>query len=159
MKALTLTQPWATLVAIGAKKIETRSWNRNYRGPLAIYTGKDTKFISMRGKDYICDEHPFRDVLMKAGTFPWKNNYPGDFPLGFVIATCELISIKKIDEYDWLPGAVWKFGTRYWNGSEQEKAFGDYTQGRYMWFLANVKILPEPIAAKGALLLWEWNEI
>ena len=26
MKALTLTQPWATLVAIGAKRIETRSW-------------------------------------------------------------------------------------------------------------------------------------
>jgi hypothetical protein len=36
MKVLTLAQPWATLVAIGAKKIETRSWPTNYRGPLAI---------------------------------------------------------------------------------------------------------------------------
>src|SRR6202030_2406661 len=40
MKALTLTQPWATLVAIGAKRIETRSWPTLYRGPLAIYAAK-----------------------------------------------------------------------------------------------------------------------
>ena len=31
MKALTLTQPWATLVAIGAKRIETRIWRTDYR--------------------------------------------------------------------------------------------------------------------------------
>ena len=37
VKVLTLTQPWATLVAIGAKKIETRSWSASYRGPLAIH--------------------------------------------------------------------------------------------------------------------------
>lgn len=40
MKAITLTQPWATLVAIGAKRIETRSWATRYRGPLAIHAAK-----------------------------------------------------------------------------------------------------------------------
>lgn len=40
MKALSLTQPWATLVAIGAKKIETRSWSTSYRGPVAIHASK-----------------------------------------------------------------------------------------------------------------------
>lgn len=35
MKALTLTQPWATLVAIQAKRIETRSWGTDYRGWIA----------------------------------------------------------------------------------------------------------------------------
>ena len=40
MKVLTLTQPWATLVAIGAKRIETRSWSTKYRGPLAIHAAK-----------------------------------------------------------------------------------------------------------------------
>jgi hypothetical protein len=39
MKGLTLTQPWATLVAIGAKRIETRSWPTRYRGLLAIHAG------------------------------------------------------------------------------------------------------------------------
>jgi hypothetical protein len=41
MKALTLTQPWASLVAIGAKRIETRSWSTKYRGPIAIHAAKD----------------------------------------------------------------------------------------------------------------------
>ena len=40
MKALSLTQPWASLVVIGAKCYETRSWATNYRGPLAIHASK-----------------------------------------------------------------------------------------------------------------------
>lgn len=37
MKALTIWQPWATAIAIGAKRIETRSWETHYRGPIAIH--------------------------------------------------------------------------------------------------------------------------
>ncbi len=40
MKALTLTQPWAHLVAVGAKRVETRSWPTPYRGPLAIHAAQ-----------------------------------------------------------------------------------------------------------------------
>lgn len=40
MKALTVTEPWATLIAIGAKRIETRSWPTDYRGPVAIHASK-----------------------------------------------------------------------------------------------------------------------
>jgi len=35
MKALTLYQPFASLVALGLKQVETRSWRTSYRGPLA----------------------------------------------------------------------------------------------------------------------------
>jgi activating signal cointegrator 1 len=34
---LTLWQPWASLVALGVKTIETRSWSTKYRGPIAIH--------------------------------------------------------------------------------------------------------------------------
>lgn len=37
MKALSLRQPWASLVADGRKTIETRTWRTRYRGPLAIH--------------------------------------------------------------------------------------------------------------------------
>jgi hypothetical protein len=40
IKALTLIQPWATLIADGRKLIETRSWSTDYRGLLAIHAGK-----------------------------------------------------------------------------------------------------------------------
>lgn len=39
MKAITLHQPWASLIALGVKTVETRSWNTNYRGTLAIHAG------------------------------------------------------------------------------------------------------------------------
>lgn len=39
MKALTICQPHASLVGIGVKPVETRSWSTKYRGPLAIHAG------------------------------------------------------------------------------------------------------------------------
>ena len=32
MRALSLTQPWATAIALGIKHWETRSWSTSYRG-------------------------------------------------------------------------------------------------------------------------------
>lgn len=39
MKAITLWQPWASLIADGRKKIETRPRPWNYVGPVAIHAG------------------------------------------------------------------------------------------------------------------------
>jgi len=36
MKALSVKEPWAGLIANGAKTIETRTWNTNYRGQILI---------------------------------------------------------------------------------------------------------------------------
>ena len=40
MKALTLKQPWATLISEGLKEYEFRSWKTNYRGKILIHSGK-----------------------------------------------------------------------------------------------------------------------
>lgn len=37
MKAITIWQPWASLIACGVKQYETRSWPTKYRGPIAIH--------------------------------------------------------------------------------------------------------------------------
>lgn len=39
MKALTVKQPWATLISEGIKKYEFRSWKTNYRGKILIHAG------------------------------------------------------------------------------------------------------------------------
>ena len=39
MKALTIKEPWATLIIEGYKKYEFRSWKTNYRGKLLIHAG------------------------------------------------------------------------------------------------------------------------
>lgn len=40
MKAITVRQPWARCVAIGAKNVENRGRATAYRGPLAIHAAK-----------------------------------------------------------------------------------------------------------------------
>ncbi len=40
MKALSVRQPWASLIASGAKTIELRSWRTHHRGPLVIVAGR-----------------------------------------------------------------------------------------------------------------------
>lgn len=136
MKALTLTQPWATLVAIGAKRIETRSWNTNYRGPLAIHAAAG-KYVD----DYLLMKiEPFYSELRKAGIESRLQ-----IPLGGVVATCNLVRVDSIKEgYE-------KYITH------NERSFGDYTAGRFAWILENITALPEAIGAKGALGLWEWS--
>jgi hypothetical protein len=151
MKALSLLQPWATLIAIGAKQIETRSWNTAYRGPLAIHASLSKRFISMRSSDYVCGEEPFRSILTaEARRIVYAYPHPLEsakriLPLGVVIATCNLVDVQPTHVIsDALSG--------------QEAAFGDFTPGRFAWFLDNIKMLPEPVPAKGKLGLWEWME-
>lgn len=63
MKAISLWQPWATLVAIDAKRFETRSWKTNYRGLLAIHAAKKFELVQ---KEY-CLQDPFFAVLKANG--------------------------------------------------------------------------------------------
>jgi hypothetical protein len=45
MKAITVKEPWASLIASGAKLVENRSWRTRHRGPLAIHAAKPTGAI------------------------------------------------------------------------------------------------------------------
>ncbi len=45
MKALTISQPFASLIADGEKWIENRTWQAFYRGRLAIHAGRGTQYL------------------------------------------------------------------------------------------------------------------
>jgi hypothetical protein len=165
MKAITLTQPWATLVAIGAKRIETRSWSTFYRGPLAIHAGKGLGKGGERAHKALCGTEPFCSVLNEA----CKAHYDGldksvgvlramaespFMPMGAIIATCDLVGCVST-EYIKQVKMIRMEGYPDWLWTEQEKAFGDYSDKRFAWLLADVKLLPTPIPYKGALSLWE----
>jgi hypothetical protein len=131
VKCLSLLQPWATLVAIGEKKIETRSWNTHYRGPLAIAASKRFSNESI----FALLIPPFWNVLESAGYRQVE-----DYPVGSILCVCDLVDVVRITADN--------------DPLAPERSFGNYTPGRYAWHLANVRALPEPIPAKGALGLW-----
>jgi len=43
MKAITIQQPWAELIACGVKTVENRSWPTKHRGRIAIHAGMSRK--------------------------------------------------------------------------------------------------------------------
>lgn len=148
MKGLTLTQPWASLVAIGEKRIETRSWQTSYRGPLAIHAGKGLKPVGNRaGLCNLCLTDPFFSALFEGGI-----EGPDDLPLGAVVATADLAACLPTEHLDELLERMPSMAD--FEPSPNEKAFGDYTPERFGWVLRNVKPLSTPIPCSGALSLW-----
>ena len=138
MKALTLTQPWASLVASGHKTIETRSWSTSYRGPLAIHAAKTWPTWA---------KHFWRDNRQHVAVI---DLLPRTLPLGAIIATCVLVDVVSTD------CSVAEVGRERTNRIEREKLLGDYSAHRFMWFLESVRAPEEPIPAVGHLSLWEW---
>lgn len=150
MKVLSLLQPWASLVVLGHKKIETRSWNTKYRGELLIHAsmGKKKEGISLFNES--------------KSSFLYNSEFGGiafnDLPFGAIIGKVNLIatipteSVLKSEGYriDDENGKMlhdWKF-------SNKERAFGDYSLNRFGWLLSDPILFKEPIPCKGQLLIW-----
>lgn len=144
MKAITLWQPWASLVAIGAKSIETRSWAPGYRGPLAIHAGQAWDGTLVR----LCKSEPFAEVLEAAGLCERgpRGGWRTSLPFGAVVAVCRVADCLPTEEV---------FGV--YGETRHERAFGDYTPGRWAWVLSDLRQLPEPLPARGRQQLWEWD--
>lgn len=132
MKALTLTQPWATLVVLGIKRWETRGWFRRDVGRFAIHAGKG----------WSAEDRAFADDLHERGVLPVPRR---ELPLGAVIGEVNL-------------GGLVQTGTAVRKGyiSDLEQSLGNYEPGRYAWELFDPVAYPEPIPARGSLGFWDW---
>lgn len=135
MKAISLWQPWATLIAIGAKEYETRSWAQSYRGTIAIHAAKRTSEIQrvLNKPDMACylNDEGYHKVQ--------------DFPLGAIVAFAKLTAIYRTEELR--PHL-----------SPKELQYGDFSNGRFAWRIEQVAILDEPIPARGQQGLWDWRD-
>ena len=63
MKALTVKQPWATLIAEGMKEYEFRSWKTNYRGKLLIHAGAGIDKDAMKKFKHLNLEYPSKKIV------------------------------------------------------------------------------------------------
>jgi activating signal cointegrator 1 len=128
MKALSLTQPWATAVAQRVKGWETRSWPTSYRGLLAIQAAKG----------FPKDEREFGEELISEGLLHVPN---GNFPVGEIICICKLVQCSPTVVIAPRLGPI-------------ELRLGDYSEGRFCFKLESVSELATPIPVRGSLGLW-----
>lgn len=155
MKGLTLTQPWAQLVALGEKRFETRGWPTKYRGPLAIHAAKGLA-DPVRNEDGLrewCMADPFATALGRHGI-----SVAEQLPRGALVAICDLVDVLAIPGE--LKAAVEERGRGlgidgFEGPAEFERAFGDYSSGRYAFALANVRALTPPIRFRGSQGLFD----
>lgn len=141
MKAITIKQPWATLIVLGKKKFETRSWQTKHRGPIAIHAGKTIDKEA-------CEDTWIKGALAEHGIKSYK-----ELPTGAVLATAELVDCHKVTT-NFCEEVILSTGPDIIG---LEVKFGDYTEGRFAWELSGVQELPASVSAKGQLSLWEWE--
>lgn len=132
MKGLTVLQPWASLIAVGAKRVETRGWRTPYRGPVLITA---SKAFPRTLRDLAAGE-PFDAILRRHGLDPAR------LPTGVALAVATLART--------IPTA----GPRTPGIDPAEIPLGYFDPGRSAWCLEHVRPLRHPVKVRGALGLW-----
>lgn len=152
MKALTLWQPWASLIALGHKHIETRCWSTKYRGEIAVHSAAKLppKWLGASRfqpefRDHLADcFNCRRDVDDRTGLH--VDDVIKKLPYGRVLCVIALTEIRETSDF-----MVQETIT------DQERAFGNYEPGRYAWYFDLIATFNEPIPAKGNRMLWNWD--
>ena len=130
MRALSLWQPHASLIAIGVKRFETRTWQppKAFVGQrIAIHAAKRRDDLYGLQVTWSDDDNAVATALQPHILSPW------DLPLGCVVCTAILAEAVSTDHHDF-----------------SGEAFGNFESGRWAWRLTDVQHLPEPVPWRGA---------
>jgi hypothetical protein len=151
VKAISLWQPWATLVAIGEKQIETRHWclPRSLVGQrIAIHAAKTLGPEGLTKFRERCHQYPFFDALKAHVPDDGSDDigpriFVDDLPRGAIVCTCVVRS-------------AWEMGRNLSvqeilerSTSPREEHFGWYADGRWAWMLSDVEALETPVPCTG----------
>lgn len=144
MRAISLWQPWASAIALGAKTIETRHWATDYRGPIALHAAK--RCVLSELIYYSCCWNwngVFYDLLHeKHDVKLWEV-----LPFGAVIAVAELVDCRPTESFTLgeveTPRKPQRETSDLYNWTERQ--LGNFDLGRFGWVLANVRPLADPV--------------
>ena len=156
MKAISIKQPWASLIAHGIKDIENRTWKTNYRGKVYIHASakqagsydellNDLQKIEFKEKYYrvtLRKQHHFSAIIGEVDIVDCVINHPS-------------IWAEKTNTIHKKPSSKDK------NLRGYDSALKMYQRNKpiYNWVLANPVIYEKPILnVKGKLSFWEFEK-
>ncbi len=141
MKAITIKQPWASLIVEGIKDIENRTWKTNYRGRVLIHSSADKKFNTSLTEDQFKAIIP---LICKGVSIPLdekehgiKKQYGWKFSHDYssIIGSVEIIDCVQNHP------SIWAI------------------EGQWHWVLANPIKFEHPTPnIKGKLSFWEFDD-
>jgi hypothetical protein len=130
MPAISLHQPWASLVAIGAKRYETRHW----RAPARLIGQRVAIHAAARAKHPPLEDDSLKQIYAAFG----GRLAALSVPRGAIVCTATLAGVERVEDVP-------------------HDAFGDYSPGRFAWRLDDVRALAEPVAVKGRQGWFRWT--
>lgn len=149
IKGLSLWQPWASLMAVGAKKFETRSWSTAWRGLVAIHAAKTwngaLRETAMQSRFRAALES---ECATPAGNETWQRYQPKALPRGCFVALGKLRHCLSTTRHAKLIPPE----------SSDEFWFGNYSADRFMWVFDQIWSLATPVFARGSQGLWTLDE-
>lgn len=90
-RALSIRQPWASMIVLGYKPVENRTWKTNYRGDLLIHAAQA---FDQDGYDWISEHLPHIPIIgMK-------------FPRGGIIGSARVVDCVTSYDSPWFSGPV-----------------------------------------------------
>ncbi|MBE9036019.1 ASCH domain-containing protein [aff. Roholtiella sp. LEGE 12411] len=131
IKAISLHQPWASLIPMRLKKYETRSWATNYRGPLLICAAKKTSAQQQQ----IYANIFYKYQIQLAETDNWLEW--DDLPKG-----CAVVLVDLTDCIRMTPTFIDQ-------QPQTELDTGDWTVGRFAWKFKKIRRIMPPIQIIG----------
>lgn len=139
MKVISIWQPWASLIVLGHKFFETRTW-----APPTSVIGQTIGIASTKNvlpaQRAAFEEENFQKFYQTLDMPPFD-----ELPRGHLVGTARLDSYEQITE-DFLDEITF-----------EEQAYGWFKIGGYAWRLMDRKPLPHPIPIRGAQGLFDWK--
>lgn len=137
---LSLWQPWASLVVLGLKRFETRSWSTRHRGELLIHASQP---IARSG---------IPPNVEAIAVEVWGERWLRAVPFGAIVGSVNLDEVYRVERVDQRSDAdLVTFEKRLRlsiTEDAREIALGDYRDNRFAWKLSNPQPR-EPIACRG----------
>lgn len=149
--AITLWQPWASLIADGYKTFETRSWSASPHivgQRIAIHAAaRPTRYDDIW--HFRAELWHYNRLLLPTNSLLTRH-IREELPHGAIVAIARLV---KCVEMPW-PQFYAEVGSDLAQRIRKDARYGDFTAGRYAWFLEDIQKLDEPIPATGARGFW-----
>lgn len=132
MKALTLKQPWATLLAAGTTRYNMRPWRTRHRGRLALFAGRhfDEDAVDL------CLHEDMRPHLVRAGCA-----YLIELPLGSLVGTARLVDCVPARELT--PQEI--------DPADPAIRFSGVFPGQWAWIFEHPERFARPVPWRGKL--------
>lgn len=140
MRALTVWQPFASLIVNGCKTFETRTWP----APQALIGQRIAISAAARftkEQQEFCDDPEFSSFYDNCGL-----GVCDGLERGVVLGSVLLHSVDRMDlqSFDRV--------------SPEERAYGNWRHGDYAWRLTEPRVYDKPIPVRGMQGLWRWKD-